>query len=289
MPEPDEPVGLRIRQGFEQYRIDHAEDRDIGTDAQRQRQYRDHGEDRRAAQTSHDLPQLGAEKLHIKVYYVFDCSESSFSGTFARPVANTVRNRLQRVSNRINESESDSELLQRFSQGSDTAFLALYRRHQGSVFRFSLHMSGSREVAEEVTQDVFLALLAGARQFDDTRGSLEGYLIGIARHQVRRHVKDASRQATGELFSNLLADPAPDLQRAQDLFRLRQAILSLPANYREVVVLCEVEELAYEEAARRLQCAVGTVRSRLHRARRILLAKMQRQTQQIAKQAKCSA
>jgi RNA polymerase sigma-70 factor (ECF subfamily) len=78
------------------------------------------------------------------------------------------------------------------------------------------------------------------------------------------------------------------LQRAQDLLRLRQAILSLPTNYREVVVLCEMEELDYEETARRLHCAVGTVRSRLHRARAILLAKMRRQTSNASREARCS-
>lgn len=70
------------------------------------------------------------------------------------------------------------------------------------------------------------------------------------------------------------ADPADDLANAQEVDALRRAVLSLPLRYREVVVLCDLEELSYRDAAVSLDCAVGTVRSRLHRARALLAAKM---------------
>ena len=69
-------------------------------------------------------------------------------------------------------------------------------------------------------------------------------------------------------------DPAADLTRAEGIDRVRKAVLTLPVRYREVVVLCDLQELSYAETADALGCAVGTVRSRLHRARALLAAKL---------------
>lgn len=150
--------------------------------------------------------------------------------------------------------------------------MILYRRHQGPVFRFALHMSGCRETAEEVTQDVFLALLRGLRHYLRDRGPLQSYLIGMARRQVRRQLASAPPPAA-------LAPPGHDpaftgIDTERDLAALRAAILKLPANYREIVVLCDLEGLEYAQAAAHLGCAIGTVRSRLHRARAILEARL---------------
>ena len=151
--------------------------------------------------------------------------------------------------------------------------MILYRRHQGPVFRFALHMSGSRETAEEVTQDVFLALLAGLRRYAQERGPLQPYLIGMARNQVRRYLAQApaAAQPTTPCDQQQLLN---EITAGQELAALRAAILKLPPNYREVVVLCDLEGLEYAQAAAHLGCAVGTVRSRLHRARAILEARL---------------
>jgi RNA polymerase sigma-70 factor, ECF subfamily len=162
------------------------------------------------------------------------------------------------------------------TRGDQEAFLELYRRHHGAIFRFALHMSGRRETAEEVTQDVFLALLAESRKYLAERGDLQAYLIGVARNKVRRHI----RQGRG--FADLAAAVEPVIEpesfeamsRRQETRALRTAILSLPPNYREVVVLCDLENMDYARAAEQLGCAIGTVRSRLHRARAILGAKL---------------
>lgn len=170
----------------------------------------------------------------------------------------------------------EAELLRRAVKGNEVAFLALYRRHQGPVFRFALHMSGSRDIAEEVTQEVFLAMLTGAHQYAPERGSLEAFLIGIARNQVRRHIRALNTLAAP---AREPAEPPSEdwleaLNREQDLIGLRAAVLALPPSYREVVVLCDFEGIAYAEAAQQIGCAVGTVRSRLHRARAILQRKL---------------
>jgi Sigma-70 region 2 len=75
---------------------------------------------------------------------------------------------------RPNEELSDGELLQLSSKGNEDAFLILFRRHEGPVFRFALHMSGRRETAEEVTQEVFLTLLSDQKLYAEGRGALQG-------------------------------------------------------------------------------------------------------------------
>src|SRR6266851_780080 len=81
---------------------------------------------------------------------------------------------------------NDIDLLQRALAGDEESFTALYRRRQGSVYRFALQMSGRRSMAEEVTQEVFLAMIREAGRFDPERGSLMAYLYGIARNHVLR-------------------------------------------------------------------------------------------------------
>ncbi|MBV8551670.1 MAG: RNA polymerase sigma factor [Acidobacteriaceae bacterium] len=177
---------------------------------------------------------------------------------------------------------SDYDLLRLSRKGNEEAFLLLYRRHQGAVFRFALHMSGSRETAEEVTQEVFLAILTDAKPYVAERAPLQAYLIGVARNQVRRQLRDAgaiafdAEEANRKLWNDCAEQLVDQLSREQELGTLRAAILSLPPNYREVVVLCDLEGADYAEAAMQLGCAVGTVRSRLHRARSILEAKLRR-------------
>lgn len=136
-------------------------------------------------------------------------------------------------------------------------------------------MSGQREIAEEVTQDVFLALLSGLRRYTSQRGTLEGYLIGMARNHVRRYLAGAQlASAPADMVEAGEDSIVAELGEAQQLAALRAAILKLPPNYREVVVLCDLENFDYAAAAAHLGCAVGTVRSRLHRARAILQAKL---------------
>ena len=82
--------------------------------------------------------------------------------------------------------QTDEQLLKMALDGDEEAFTALYRRRHGPIFRFALHMSGSLQVAEEVTQDVFLFLLQRGGDFDPERGALGAYLFGVARNYVRR-------------------------------------------------------------------------------------------------------
>ena len=176
----------------------------------------------------------------------------------------------------------DSELLRLMLAGDEESFTLLYRRRQAGIYRFALQMSGSPQVAEDVTHDVFLFLMKDGHVFDAGRGSVSSFLFGVARNYVLRRFR--GEQATVPLvddeeeqsFGLETSDPGPldDLTRAETIENVRKAVLSLPERYREVVVLCELQELSYGETAQVLGCAIGTVRSRLHRARALLLAKL---------------
>jgi len=179
----------------------------------------------------------------------------------------------------------DEQLLRMMQAGDEDAFTALYRRRQGSIYRFVLEMSGSTALAEDVTQEVFMALIRENRGYDPARGSLVAYLLGMARHHALRFLKrdqtyvpvpqaeegwrdgGVAAPASGE-------DPHSAMSRRETIQSVRQAILSLPEHYREAVVLCDLNEMSYEDTASVLGCSVGTVRSRLHRGRALLLQKL---------------
>jgi RNA polymerase sigma-70 factor (ECF subfamily) len=159
-----------------------------------------------------------------------------------------------------------------------------------------------------------MTLIRDAKRFDPARGTLGGFLFGVARNHLRRRWEqernsvplpesadelDAimARSSTGRVGGkNGTSDYGngngnghsngngvgasaymlhrDDFASLENVMRVRQAIATLPENYREVVVLCELDELSYEDAAAALDCPVGTVRSRLHRARAILVEKL---------------
>lgn len=179
---------------------------------------------------------------------------------------------------------TDQELYRLSRDGNEEAFVALYRRRYHAVYRFAAQMTGDEALAEDVTQEVFVLLARGALEFDPARGTLRALLYGVARNLVRRrsernrgHVPLEPEDDNGVTPDALVdrSDVLLDLTRSQTVERVRQAVASLPAHYREVVVLCDLHEQTYEEASAAIGCAVGTVRSRLHRARGMLLEKLQ--------------
>ena len=179
-------------------------------------------------------------------------------------------------------SETDDELLMRLRNGDEQAFAALYKRRQGSIYRFAQHMSGSASVAEDITQEVFMALLRDECGYDRERGTLSGYLFGIARKLVLRNLERGRSDVPLESETDdaaprelaVIDDPLAGLTQHEAVEGLRRAVQALPRRYREVVVLCDLEELDYADAAVALGCPIGTVRSRMHRARALLLEKL---------------
>jgi RNA polymerase sigma-70 factor (ECF subfamily) len=147
-------------------------------------------------------------------------------------------------------------------------------------------MTGMPAVADDVTQEVFLAVIRDAGRYERGR-SVAAWLCGIARnHALRRLQKDRTVVPLDDDAAELGppapdTDPLADLTRAEGIDALRRAVLGLPVQYREAVVLCDLQEMSYADAAAALGCAMGTVRSRLHRGRR-LLAGMLRQPDAVA-------
>ena len=192
----------------------------------------------------------------------------------------------------------DVELLRRLAAGDEDAFLEFYRRHQGGLYRYAMHMSGSPQSAADVVQETFLTLIRNTGKYDAARGTPAAFLFGIARNHVRKlHEKEGRYVALSDEFgerptrgdadavnsngnAHFPADLGPvetvldGLERAQISELLREAILTLPDHYREPVTLCDLEGKSYGEAATLLHCPVGTVRSRLNRARSMLLDKL---------------
>ena len=169
----------------------------------------------------------------------------------------------------------DEELVSALLDGDEQAFTSLYRRRQAGLFRFALQMSGSAAVAEDVTQEVFLTLIRDGRDYDPRRGSVSAYLYGIARNKVLQSFRHpTSAEEPGAEAASPDGGPLEEITRNESIRAVRDAVLALPAHYREAVVLCDLHEMPYEQAAQVLGCAVGTVRSRLHRARALLAGRL---------------
>jgi RNA polymerase sigma-70 factor (ECF subfamily) len=144
-------------------------------------------------------------------------------------------------------------------------------------------MTGNTWAAEEIVQDVFMMLIREPQKFDPERGTLGAFLYGVTRNRVMKHIERSPRdisldEKTDHGMYALAVDrftPAEWAEMRERREQVRAAVLELPVEFRETVVLCELEELSYDQAAKRLDCPVGTIRSRLHRGRALLLAKLE--------------
>jgi RNA polymerase sigma-70 factor, ECF subfamily len=175
----------------------------------------------------------------------------------------------------------DDTLMLRIAAGDRHAFTELFRRRRNAVYRVALLMTGRAAIAEDIAQDVFLTVMREARRYEPGRSTVTAWLCGIARNLAKRWLEQdvrvvalANADDTEPGEPVVLPDPIADMAAVQHVEALRRTILKLPVRYREVVVLCDLQELSYADAAAALDCAVGTVRSRLHRARALLAAKM---------------
>jgi RNA polymerase sigma-70 factor (ECF subfamily) len=181
---------------------------------------------------------------------------------------------------------TDETLLARIASGDVEALGLLFRRRQQNVYRFALHLTGSPSMADDVTQDVFVAVISDAGRYEVGRAAVVAWLCGIARNFVRRRLSVdrgaaslETDQGLGAALPAVSPDPIADLTSAESIESLRRAVLRLPLRYREAVVLCDLQELSYADAAGALDCPVGTVRSRLNRGRALLTVKMQAEQQ----------
>ena len=173
----------------------------------------------------------------------------------------------------MHDGGAEAELLLRAARGDEPAFLLLYERHRTPVFRFACRMLGSSTMAEDVTQECFLSVLRRPEAFRAERASLRTYLCAIARHlalkQLRKRgeetiVDDAPDDAPAHAGGS---DPLDVVLQQEAADAVRQAVAALPPLQREAVVLFEYQEMSLADIAAVCEIDVGTVKSRLHRAR----------------------
>jgi len=156
------------------------------------------------------------------------------------------------------------------------SFEALVRRHGPAIYRMAYRMTGSEVDAEDLTQDAFLEALRAFAKFqpgthfdrwvyrimtrtfiDSVRWRRRHPAISLDRPEIRPPVEPGD-------------NPDVAVTRAETSQQVHRALATLPREFRQAIVLVDLEGLSYEEAARAMACAVGTVRSRLHRGRSLL-------------------
>lgn len=167
---------------------------------------------------------------------------------------------------------TDDELLRDAGRGNEAAFAELYQRHRDAVFRFAYRMLGTVELAEDVAHDCFVSLIQHPNRFDATRAELRTYLFAAARNVAMNHF----RRTRNDVDVDELID-GPIITRAgQPLARLldeevsllvQRAVTQLPDVQREALILFEYEELSLSAIAEVVDADIGTVKSRLYRAR----------------------
>ena len=180
------------------------------------------------------------------------------------------------------DTTTDEALLARIRAGDAVALATAYRRHGAAVHRFACLHAPSREAAADATQETFLWLATqGATGFDTTRSTLAAFLCGVARNHALRIRAAAARfdelpddsAATGaaqDTDVDAVSDALAHLLARERSEALLAALATLAAEHREVVALIEFEEFSYADAAAIIGCPVGTVRSRLNRAKEAL-------------------
>ncbi|TXF96990.1 RNA polymerase sigma factor [Massilia arenae] len=185
----------------------------------------------------------------------------------------------------LTTEQTDTELLRQVHAGQADAFTALYRRHQGPLYRYALLRCGSGEAAADIVQEAFMGLLTGRLGYDPLRGQLQHFLFGVARNLALK--LDETRQRhpqlpepsddDGELELDTASDAAGPLARLlgnEMAEEVRRGLSLLPPHYRDPVILYELHDLSYQEIATVCQVDIGTVRSRLARGRAALAKRL---------------
>jgi RNA polymerase sigma-70 factor (ECF subfamily) len=152
----------------------------------------------------------------------------------------------------------------------DAEFQAAFDQHKDAVYRFAWRMCGSPAAAEDITQDVFVGLLRYPARFDPDRGTLRAFLLGIARNLALKHWRAEHRYEPLDeegAHAGAVVEELIDLERGEVGDIIGRAVRALGPLQREVVILAEYEGLTLAEIARAVDADVGTVKSRLHRAR----------------------
>jgi len=165
--------------------------------------------------------------------------------------------------------QTDLELMIQVQQGNIGVMGHLFERHHARIYNFCHRMTGSREASEDLVQEVFVRSIKYRQSF---RGDAEylPWLYRVARNACNDYFKQSGRfpVLVDELPETEGDEPSASeqMERQEQVCLLRQALLELPVERREVLVLSRFEELPYQEIAQLLGCSIGAVKVRVHRA-----------------------
>jgi RNA polymerase sigma-70 factor (ECF subfamily) len=167
---------------------------------------------------------------------------------------------------------TDELLLEKAGAGDPAAFLQLYERHRNAVFRFIYRLSGTVEMAEDITHDCFLSLIKKPENFTPGRASMRTYLFSAARNLWFKQLRKLGRESAMDDFdeNQFIAESKEPLRSLLDdelALKVKEAVSGLPPLQREALVLFEYEGLSLGEIASIVGADVGAVKSRLHRGR----------------------
>jgi RNA polymerase sigma-70 factor (ECF subfamily) len=173
------------------------------------------------------------------------------------------------------DPDSDEGLMSRYAQGDAGAFDVLYQRHRSRLFRFLQHQTGSRAIAEELYQDVWMNLIRARERYVVT-ARFSTFLLTIAHHRVADHFRERAPQKTSELIEDEIdqrdrserpvSDPAQLVQQRQEIRRVDQALMQLSAEQREIFLLRHEGDATLEELAEMTGVSRETAKSRLRYA-----------------------
>jgi RNA polymerase sigma-70 factor (ECF subfamily) len=163
----------------------------------------------------------------------------------------------------------DEELLERSLEGDPDAFRALYERHADTIYGYARRILGNDAAAEDVSQEVFLALLRGGRTYDGAR-AFRPWLLTLVRNKAIDHLRARAKRPETKLDGEILdtlSETVPDSGIGDAVER---SLARIPLAYRETMWLCDGLGLTYEEAGGILGCDPGTIGSRISRGRKML-------------------
>jgi RNA polymerase sigma-70 factor, ECF subfamily len=178
------------------------------------------------------------------------------------------------------ETISDAACVRRLQRGDLDAFEILVRRHQKAIFNLVYRMLGDYDDAAEIAQEVFLSAYRAIGQFRG-QANFSTWLYRIAfNHATTRRKSTSSRQKRlvpldgNEMIDEAQIGPAESLEKKELRERVQRALNELEPEDATVIILRDLQDIPYEDVARVLEIPVGTVKSRLHRARQALKARL---------------
>jgi RNA polymerase sigma-70 factor, ECF subfamily len=174
-------------------------------------------------------------------------------------------------------NRSDEELMQEFQQGNEAAFITIYERYKLAIYRFIYRKLGHQGRAEDITQEVFLALIEHCKEWRQ-EASFKTYLYRIAfnravsemrrrEHKVMINSDDEANSERAARVPSNTASPAAVIEQREMQFHVQQALAKLDLDQRDPIILREYEGLSYEEISEILDVPVGTIKSRIFRGK----------------------